>query len=80
MVGLRVGVAMLRQAIGAVIAALAVATSADAGDLGGRSGSIKDAPAAYSSSLWEGFYIGANAGYAWAGNNGGNIEVFERQG
>jgi outer membrane immunogenic protein len=71
---------MLRRAVGAVIAALAVASSADAGDLAGRAGSIKDAPAAYGSSLWEGFYIGANAGYAWAGNNGGNIEVFDGNG
>jgi outer membrane immunogenic protein len=71
---------MLRQSLVAVVALLAVAGTANAGGLGGRSGSIKDAPPAYRSSLWEGFYIGANAGYAWAGNNGGNIEVLDDKG
>jgi outer membrane immunogenic protein len=32
------------------------------------------------SRLWHGFYIGANAGYAWGDDNVGNIEVFNPQG
>src|SRR5262249_921451 len=69
---------MLRLGLTAVIAALAVATTASAG--GVRSGSIKDAPSDYRSPLWEGFYVGANAGYGWAEDNGGNVEVFDQSG
>jgi outer membrane immunogenic protein len=69
---------MLRLGLTAVIAALAFATAASAG--GVRSGSIKDAPSSYRSPLWEGFYIGANAGYAWGDDNGGNIDVFDEFG
>lgn len=48
----------------AVILMSVGATSAYAGDLGDRKGSLKD-DGAYASSIWQGLYVGATAGYGW---------------
>jgi outer membrane immunogenic protein len=56
----------MRSAI-AVLGLLASTSLASAADLGGPSydGSLKDGPALMAQPSWTGFYIGANAGYAW---------------
>jgi outer membrane immunogenic protein len=72
---------MLRYGVLAIMSAIALAASAHAGDLGGpRLGSIKDEPLLVRPYLWNGFYIGANAGYGWGDDNGGNIRVFNPAG
>lgn len=53
----------------AVIAALAVASSANAADIARPVYKAAPAPVVYN---WAGFYIGANAGYTWSNSNGIN--------
>lgn len=65
---------MLRQGFVVLITSLAMASSASADGLRPSYGSIKDPPSPYRSPLWQGFYIGANAGYGW-NDDDGDIEV-----
>ncbi len=58
---------MLSKTIGAALATLAIfATAAQASDLPVKA--RYGAPYAHPSSLWNGFYVGVNAGYAWGMN------------
>ncbi|MCB1527636.1 MAG: cellulose biosynthesis protein BcsS [Hyphomicrobiaceae bacterium] len=56
---------------GAVVACLALNPAANAADLGGYEGSLKDAPIVEPAPAWSGFYFGGGGGYGhnWSKNN-----------
>jgi outer membrane immunogenic protein len=61
----------------ASIGVLSISSSLHAADIYSRErASFKDEPVYAAPHIWQGFYIGVNAGYGWSANDHADLEVF----